>query len=89
MKKSKINQICEEVAYDLEIDTKLVKQVIAELFVEISSTIVLKKQHILLRGFAKIVIQGIAKTKYKPFDPMQYETRAEEDWVKTNKNDKE
>jgi len=89
MKKSKIDQICEEVAYDLELDSKLVKQVMAELFVEISSTIIFRKQHILLRGFAKIVMQGIAKAKYKPFDPMQYETRAEEDWIKTKEDDKE
>jgi nucleoid DNA-binding protein len=87
MKKSKIDQICEEVAYDLEIDEKLVKQVVKELFVEIASSIVLRKQHILLRGFAKIVIQGISKSKYKPFDPMQYETRAEEDWKKSKKNE--
>jgi len=87
MKKSKIDQICEEVAYDLEIDETLVKQVVKELFVEIASSIVLRKQHILLRGFAKIVIQGISKSKYKPFDPMQYETRAEEDWKKSKKNE--
>ena len=87
MKKSKIDQICEEVAYDLEIDEKLVKQVVKELLVEIASSIVLRKQHILLRGFAKIVIQGISKSKYKPFDPMQYETRAEEDWKKSKKNE--
>lgn len=85
MKKSKIDKICEEVAYDLQIDKKLVKQVVKELFVEIASSIVLRKKHVLLRGFAKIVIQGITKNKYKPFDPMQYETRAEEDWKKTTK----
>ena len=83
MKKSKIDQICEEVAYDLKIDKKLVKQVVQELFVEIASSLVFKKQHILLRGFAKIVINGIAKSKYKPFNPMQYETRAEEEWKKS------
>lgn len=87
MKKSKIDQICEEVAYDLQLDKKLVKKVIQEVFVEIASNLVFKKKHILLRGFAKIVIQGIAKSKYKPFDPMKYETRAEEDWKKTNQND--
>tara|TARA_R110002096_G_C14654636_1_gene726798 strand:+ start:1013 stop:1276 length:264 start_codon:yes stop_codon:yes gene_type:complete len=87
MKKSKVDQICEEVAHDLELDADLVKQVIAELFVEISAHIILKKQHILLRGFAKIVIQGVAKTKYKPFDPMKYETRSEEDWKKQDKNE--
>jgi len=87
MKKSKIDQICEEVAYDLQLDKKLVKKVIQELFVEIASNLVFKKKHILLRGFAKIVIQGIAKNKYKPFDPMEYETRTEEDWKKQQKNE--
>ena len=87
MKKSKIDQICEEVAHDLQLDKNLVKKVIQEVFVEIASNLVFKKKHILLRGFAKIVIQGIAKSKYKPFDPMEYETRAEEDWKKTNQND--
>ena len=82
MKKSKIDQICEEVSYDLQIDKKLVKKVVKELFVEIASSLVFRKQHVLLRGFAKIVIQGIAKNKYEPHDPMQYETRAEEDWKK-------
>jgi len=71
MKKSKIDQICEEVAYDLQI----------------ASSLVFKKQHVLLRGFAKIVIQGIAKTKYEPFDPMQYKTKPEEDWKKENKDE--
>lgn len=82
MKKSKIDQICEEVAYDLQIDKKLVKKVVKELFVEIASSLVFRKQHVLLRGFAKIVIQGIAKNNYKSHDPMQYETRAEEEWKK-------
>jgi nucleoid DNA-binding protein len=83
MKKSKIDQICEEVAYDLQLDKKLVKEVVQELFVEVASSLVFKKQHVLLRGFAKIVISGIAKTKYKSFNPMQYKTRAEEEWKKT------
>ena len=87
MKKSKIDQICEEVAYDLQIDKSLVKKVVKELFVEVASSLVFRKQHILLRGFAKIVIHGIAKSKYKPFDPMQYETRAEEDWKKPKTNE--
>tara|TARA_R110000737_G_scaffold302089_2_gene309150 strand:+ start:192 stop:464 length:273 start_codon:yes stop_codon:yes gene_type:complete len=87
MKKSKIDQICEEVSYDLQIDKKLVKKVVKELFVEIASSLVFKKQHVLLRGFAKIVIQGIAKTKHEPFDPMQYETKAEEDWKKESKDE--
>lgn len=87
MKKSKIDQICEEVAYDLQIDKGLVKKVVKELFVEIASSLVFKKQHVLLRGFAKIVIQGIAKTKYEPFDPMQYKTKPEEDWKKENKDE--
>jgi nucleoid DNA-binding protein len=82
MKKSKIDQICEEVAYDLQLDKKLVKQVVQELFVEVASSLVFKKQHVLLRGFAKIVISGIAKSKYKSFNPMKYETRAEEEWKK-------
>ena len=79
--------ICEEVAYDLELDEKLVKKVVKELFAEIASNLVFRKQHILLRGFAKIVVSGIAKTKYKPFDPMKYETRAEEDWKKSKTNE--
>ena len=87
MKKSKIDQICEEVAYDLQLDKKLVKQVVRELFVEVASSLVFKKQHVLLRGFAKILISGIAKSKYKPFDPMQYETRAEEEWKKPQANE--
>lgn len=87
MKKSKIDQICEEVAYDLQIDKNLVKQVVKELFVEIASSLVFKKQHVLLRGFAKIVISGIAKNKYKPFNPMQYKTKPEEDWKKPKIDD--
>ena len=61
---------------------ELVKKVVKELFVEIASSLVFRKQHVLLRGFAKIVIQGIAKNNYKSHDPMQYETRAEEEWKK-------
>ncbi len=83
MKKSKFEQICEEVAYDLGLDKKFVKNVMKEVFLEVVSTLILKKKHLLLRGFAKIVISGIAKAKYKSFNPMKYETRAEEEWKKT------
>tara|TARA_R110002073_G_scaffold321439_4_gene497562 strand:+ start:238 stop:513 length:276 start_codon:yes stop_codon:yes gene_type:complete len=87
MGKTKMEQICEEVAYDLELDPKLVKQVVREVFVEVVSTIALRKQHIMLRGFAKIVFKQEGKSEYKPFDPMQYETRNEEDWKKQDKNE--
>tara|TARA_S200002703_G_scaffold65005_1_gene56174 strand:- start:375 stop:644 length:270 start_codon:yes stop_codon:yes gene_type:complete len=87
MKKSKFEQICEEVAYDLGLDKKFVKNVMKEVFLEVVSTLILKKKHLLLRGFAKIVIQGIAKSKYKRFNPMKYKTRAEEEWKKTKTNE--
>ena len=47
MKKSKFEQICEEVAYDLGLDKKFVKSVMKEVFLEVVSTLVLKKKHLL------------------------------------------
>lgn len=82
-----MDQICEEVAYDLELDPKLVKQVVKEVFVEVLSTIVLRKQHVMLRGFAKIVFKQEGKQERKSFNPMDYETRNEEDWKKTKTNE--
>lgn len=86
-RKTKVDEICEELAYDLDLDQKLVKEIVRESLKEVVSSIVLRKQHVLLRGFAKFVTKGISSNKKQIFDPMQYETRNEEDWTKSKSNE--
>ena len=54
-KKTKLNKIIAEVAYDLGIDKKLVKQVITEVFKEIAIILILRGKPVLIRRFVKFV----------------------------------
>ena len=73
-KRSKLNQIVAEIAYDLGIDRRLVRQVLVLLFKEIAIILILKGKPVMIRRFVKFVIavkiakkikEGIDKLKTK------------------------
>ena len=72
--RSKLNQIVAEIAHDLGIDRKLVRQVLVLLFKEIAIILILKGRPVMIRRFVKFVIavriakkikEGIDKLKAK------------------------
>ena len=68
--KSRIKSIISEIAYDLGIDKKLVRQVLLFTFKEIAITLILKGRPVMIRRFAKFVValaemKKIKKTKQK------------------------
>ena len=63
--KSKIRAIVEEIAYDLGIDKKLVRQVLILTFREIAVTLILKGRPVMIRRFVKFVIAAMAIRKMK------------------------
>jgi nucleoid DNA-binding protein len=72
--RSKLNQIVAEIAHDLGIDRKLVRQVLILLFKEIAIILILKGRPVMIRRFVKFVIavriakkikEGIDKLKAK------------------------
>jgi len=54
--RSKLNQIVAEIAHDLGIDRKLVRQVLVLLFKEIAIILILKGRPVMIRRFVKFVI---------------------------------
>ena len=64
-KRSKINDIIAEIAHDLNIDRKLVKEVLFITFKEIAMILILKRSPVMIRGFIKVVIaaKGIKRIK--------------------------
>ena len=68
--KSKIRSIINEIAYDLGIDKKLVRQVLILTFKEIGITLILRGRPVMTRRFVKFVVAAAAirkasKTKQK------------------------
>lgn len=65
--RSKLSQITAEIAHDLGIDKKLVKQVLILLFKEVAIILILKGKPVMIRRFVKFVIaiKGIRKLKRK------------------------
>jgi nucleoid DNA-binding protein len=68
--KSRIKSIISEIAYDLGIDKKLVRQVLLFTFKEIAITLIFKGRPVMIRRFAKFVValaemKKIKKTKQK------------------------
>lgn len=63
--RSKIKSIINEIAYDLGIDKKLVKQVLILTFKEIALTLLLKGKPVMIRRFVKFVVAASAMRKLK------------------------
>tara|TARA_R110000737_G_scaffold324025_1_gene336841 strand:+ start:85 stop:324 length:240 start_codon:yes stop_codon:yes gene_type:complete len=63
--KSKIRSIINEIAYDLGIDKKLVRQVLILTFKEIGITLLLRGRPVMIRRFVKFVIAAMAIRKMK------------------------
>tara|TARA_R110002012_G_scaffold31609_4_gene94527 strand:- start:118 stop:357 length:240 start_codon:yes stop_codon:yes gene_type:complete len=63
--KSKIKSIIAEIAYDLGIDKKLVRQVLILTFKEIALTLILKGRPVMIRRFVKFVVAALAVKKIK------------------------
>ena len=61
--KSKVKSIVAEIAYDLGIDKKLVKQVLLFTFKEIAITLILKGRPVMIRRFVKFVVAAAAIRK--------------------------
>ena len=61
--KSRIRSIVNEIAYDLGIDKKLVRQVLLLTFKEIAITLVLKGRPVMIRRFVKFVVAAAAIRK--------------------------
>ena len=63
--RSKLNQIVAEIAHDLGIDRKLVRQVLVLLFKEIAIILILKGKPVMIRRFVKFVVALSAIRKMK------------------------
>ena len=63
--KSKIKSIVAEIAHDLGIDKKLVRQVLILTFREIAVTLILKGRPVMIRRFIKFVVAASALRKMK------------------------
>ena len=61
--KSKIRAIVEEIAYDLGIDRKLVRQVLIFTFREVAVTLILRGRPVMIRRFVKFVVAAAAIRK--------------------------
>ena len=62
---SKVKSIINEIAYDLGIDKKLVRQVLLLTFREIAVTLILRGKPVMIRRFVKFVIAASAMRKIK------------------------
>tara|TARA_B100000700_G_C14714437_1_gene700688 strand:- start:324 stop:563 length:240 start_codon:yes stop_codon:yes gene_type:complete len=62
---SKIKSIVSEIAYDLGIDKKLVRQVLLLTFKELAVTLLLKGKPVMIRRFVKFVVAAAAVRKIK------------------------
>ena len=63
--RSKITSIINEIAYDLGINKKLVKEVLFLTFKEIALTLLLKGKPVMIRRFVKFVVAASAMRKLK------------------------
>tara|TARA_R100000664_G_C2748866_1_gene136279 strand:+ start:881 stop:1120 length:240 start_codon:yes stop_codon:yes gene_type:complete len=63
--KSKIRSIINEIAYDLGINKRVVKQVLILTFKEIALTLILKGKPVMIRRFVKFVVAASAMRKLK------------------------
>tara|TARA_R110002110_G_scaffold148225_1_gene339240 strand:+ start:2106 stop:2354 length:249 start_codon:yes stop_codon:yes gene_type:complete len=63
--RAQITEIVKEIAHDLNLDKKLVKEVLLITFKEIALILIFKKSPIMIRRFVKIVlaIKGIKRIK--------------------------
>ena len=61
--KSKIKSIIAEIAYDLGVNKKLVRQVLLLTFREIAVTLILKGRPVMIRRFVKFVVAAAAIRK--------------------------
>ena len=61
--KSKIKSIIAEIAYDLGVNKKLVRQVLLLTFREIAVTLILRGQPVMIRRFVKFVVAAAAIRK--------------------------
>ena len=62
---SKVKSIINEIAYDLGIDKKLVRQVLLLTFKELAVTLLLKGRPVMIRRFVKFVVAAAAVKKMK------------------------
>ena len=62
---SKVKSIISEIAYDLGIDKKLVRQVLLLTFKELAVTLLLKGRPVMIRRFVKFVVAAAAVRKIK------------------------
>ena len=62
---SKVKSIVSEIAYDLGIDKKLVRQVLLLTFKELAITLLLKGKPVMIRRFVKFVVAASAMRKIK------------------------
>ena len=61
--KSKIKSIIAEIAYDLGVNKKLVRQVLLLTFWEIAVTLILRGKPVMIRRFVKFVVAAAAIRK--------------------------
>ena len=61
--KSRVKSIINEIAYDLGINKKLVRQVLVLTFKEIAVTIILRGRPVMIRRFVKFVVAAAAIRK--------------------------
>ena len=64
-KKSTVKSIVAEIAHDLGIDKKLVRQVLILTFKELAITLLLKRKPVMIRRFVKFVVAAVAMRKIK------------------------
>ena len=70
--RSRLNEIVAEIAHDLGIDRKLVRQVLVLLFKEIAIILILKGKPVMIRRFVKFVIAvKIAKKIKRSIDKLK------------------
>ena len=62
---SRVKSIINEIAYDLGIDKKLVRQVLLLTFKELAVTLLLKGKPVMIRRFVKFVVAAAAMRKIK------------------------
>lgn len=61
--KSRVRSIVNEIAYDLGIDKKLVRQVLLLTFKEIAVTLLLRGKPVMIRRFVKFVVAATRVSK--------------------------
>ena len=73
-KKSTVRSIVAEIAHDLGIDKKLVRQVLLLTFKEIAVTLILRGRPVMIRRFVKFVVAMSAANKMRK-DKLKKETK--------------